>query len=339
MASMDIFNSDAFHTVSLTTALEKIPYKPQFLNELNIFEPVPTNTRSIAIEKRDGFMQLIPTSQIGSAPTQLQDDKRDIRNYSTKRWAKAFTLYAEQLSGIRQFGTETELMQVQAEAARRLSRLKDDFDLTAEFARLGALQGKWLDSDGSVLIDWFAEWGISPNTPVAFAFSDDTINVNDLCKKVARGMARAAKGGFTTSTTVHALVGDAFFDALVKHPSVDLTYKNWLAAEGLRATQASVFDAFYFGGIYFHNYRGTDDKSTVAVADNAAVFFPVGVRDLFQVAYGPAEFDPWINTFGQEQYALTIPDRDRNAWTKFEIYSYPLYICTRPEVLYTGTAS
>lgn len=88
MASMDIFNSDAFSTVSLTTALEKIPYKPQFLNELNIFEPVPTNTRSIAIEKRDGFMQLIPTSQIGAPPTQLQDDKRDIRNYSTKRWAK-----------------------------------------------------------------------------------------------------------------------------------------------------------------------------------------------------------------------------------------------------------
>lgn len=339
MATMDVFKSDAFNTVSLTYALEKIPYKPQLLNSMNIFEPVPTNTRSIAIEKRDGFMTLIPTSPIGAPPTALKNDKRDIRNFNTRRWAKDFTIYAEQLNGIRQFGTETELMQVQAEATRRLSRLKDDFDLTAEYARLGALQGKWLDSDGSTLVDWFSEWGVTPNTDVSFVFSSATTDVNKLIKGIARGMARASKGGFTQATQIHALVGDDFFDALVTHPAVSETYKNWNAAADLRAVRGNVFDAFYFGGVYFHNYRGTDDNSTVAIGPTKAVFFPVGVPGLFQVAYGPAEFEPWINTFGQEQYALTIPDRDRNAWTKFEIYSYPLFICTRPEVLYTGTSS
>ncbi|CAM5771980.1 hypothetical protein LMIY3S_03690 [Labrys miyagiensis] len=339
MATMDIFTSDAFNTVSLTTALEKIPYKPQFLNSLNIFEPVPTRTRHVAIEKRDGFMRLIQTTDIGAPLPQLQDDKRDIRDFRTTRLAKAFTVYAEQLNGIRQFGTETELMQVQAEATRRLGRLKDDFDLTAEHMRLGALQGIVLDADGSIIRNWFQEWGISQPSAISFTFSSNTFNVNDACKQIVRLMMRAAKGAFLPTSQVHALAGDAFFDALVKHPSVQLTYQNWQAAESLRGTQASVFDAFYFGGIYWHNYRGTDDNSTVAVGVNNAIFFPVGAPDTFQVAYGPAEFEPWINTFGQEQYALTIPDRDRNAWTKFEIYSYPLYICTRPEMLQSGVTA
>lgn len=340
MATMDIFNSDAFGTVSLTTALEKIPYKPQFLNQQNIFTPVPTRTRHVAIEKRDGFMQLIPTSNIGAPLNRLQDDKRDIRDFRTVRLGKAFTIYAEELNGIRQFGTETELMQITAEATRRLGRLKDDFDLTAEHMRLGALQGIVLDADGSTVIrNWFTEWGITPNAAITFDFSSATVNINDYCKQIVRGMKRAAKGAFLGETRVHAIVGDTFYDNLIKHPSVLVTYQNWEAAASLRAAQGVAFDSFEFGDIIWHNYRGTDDNSTVAVGTSSAIFYPVGSPDTFQVAYGPAEFEPWVNTYGQEQYALTIPDRDRNAWTQFEIYSYPLYICTRPEMLFSGSTS
>jgi hypothetical protein len=44
-------------------------------------------------------------------------------------------------------------------------------------------------------------------------------------------------------------------------------------------------------------------------------------------------FSPTINQPGQPLYALTIPDRDREAWVKLEVYSYPLFICTRPASL------
>ena len=39
---------------------------------------------------------------------------------------------------------------------------------------------------------------------------------------------------------------------------------------------------------------------------------------------------PWLLVPGD---ALTIPDRDREAWVKLEVYSYPLFICTRPASL------
>jgi hypothetical protein len=38
------------------------------------------------------------------------------------------------------------------------------------------------------------------------------------------------------------------------------------------------------------------------------------------------------------QYVLPIPDRDRRMWWKMEVYSYPLYLCVRPEVLLSGRA-
>ena len=36
---------------------------------------------------------------------------------------------------------------------------------------------------------------------------------------------------------------------------------------------------------------------------------------------------------------MIITDKDRDAWRRAEIYSYPLFICTRPEMLQTAKVS
>ncbi|MNO02314.1 hypothetical protein D3C81_2226760 [compost metagenome] len=74
----------------------------------------------------------------------------------------------------------------------------------------------------------------------------------------------------------------------------------------------------------------------MAIAPDEAKFFPVGAKDVFKKAMAPAEFGPYVNTLGQDTYAMNIVDRDRQAWTRGELYSYPLYFCQRPDVLRTG---
>lgn len=332
MATMDIFTQSAFNTVSLTSAFQKIPYVPQLLGDIGIFEPAPSRTRHIAIERRNGFLALVPTTPIGAPVSELNDDKRDIRDFRTVRLAKGFTIYAEELNGIRQFGSETELMQVQEEVARRAGRVMNDMEMTEENMRLGALRGVVYDADGQTVIrNWYTEWGITPPAPVCYNLDQATTDVRTVGMGIIRTMARASKGAYTPATETHALCGDQFFDALISHVSVKQTYQNWSAAIDLRENLA--FQGFPFGGITYHNYRGTDDQTTVTVPSADAFFFPVNAPGVFQVARGPAEFEPWVNTLGQELYALTIPDRDRQMWTKFEQYRYPLHICTRPEVL------
>lgn len=332
MVAMDIFNSSAFSMTSLTGAVDKIDYKPQLLGSLGVFEDMPVRTRNLFVDRREHTLALIPASPTGAPPEELQGDDRDAVSLRTTRLAKSFTLYASELDGIRSFGSETELEQVMVEYMRRMGLLRDDMDLTHEYHRLGALQGKLLDADGTTVIyNYFTEFGVAEPTAVDFALTTDTTNVRQKCQGVIRSMQRSAKGAFTPATTVHALTGDTFFDNLIDHPNVRDTYKNWSAAADLRENLA--FRSFPYGGIMFHNYQGTDDNSTVAIPVNEAKFFPVGARGVFKKAMAPAEFGPYINTLGQDVYAMNIPDRDRQAWTKGELYSYPLYFCQRPDVL------
>lgn len=331
MPTLDIFANDAFSTVQLTGAVEKVPYKPQFLGSLGIFEPVPVRTTTIAIEKRDNTLALIKTSNRGAPLEEGTTDKRDIRDFRTSRIAKGDTIHADEIQNMRVVGSETELATVQAEVVQRMGRLKDDMELTWENMRLGAVQGVVADADGSVLADWYDAWSIAQPAEINFALDTAGTDVRKKCAQVVRAMTKAAKGAWVPGAKVQALCGDALYDDLIGHESVKETYRNWAAAADLRQNMA--FESFPFGGIVFHNFRGTDDDTTIAIAPDKAKFFPVGARGVFQTAWSPAEFMEFVNTPGRDLYALTIPDRDRNAWVRVELYSYPLFICTRPEML------
>lgn len=335
MATMDIFNNPGFSAMSLSGMVDKLPYAPTLLDQLGIFEPMPVRTRQIFVDRREGSLALIGTSADGAPPEDLAPEDRDLVPLRTTRLTKRFTLYAAELDGIRAFGSETELEAVQTEYARRAARLKADMSLTHEYHRLGALQGILLDADGSTVIrNYYNDFGVTQSTTTLDLTSTST-KLRSRCNAIARGLLR--KAGATGYGTIHALIGDSAYDALTDHPEVRGTYLNWAAAADLRA--GKVFDDFTFGGITWHNYRGTDDNSTVAVPTNGIRFFPVGVPGVFKKAMAPLESLDFVGSPGQDTYMMNIPDRDRNMWVKGEIYSYPLYFCQRPDLLLAATAT
>lgn len=337
MANMNVFESDAFSLISLSSAIDRMDYAPGFLGGLGIFTPEPVDNSTVWVDERDAVISLIPTSPRGAPPEELAKDSRTARAFKVPRITKASTLYAASVANIRAFGSETESERVMQEYARRMARIRQDVEVTHEHMRLGALQGILLDADGSTVIyNYFAEFGITPAASVSFELDVDTTDVAGIARQLARSMARTSRGAIGPTATIHALCGDAFYDALIAHPQVRQTYLNWSAAADLRDQAA--FGAFTYGGITWHNYRGTDDNSTVAIGVNEAKFFPIGATDVFSHIMAPAdEFMPYVGTSGQNVYAMNIIDRDRQAWTRAEAYSYPLMMCKRPEVLRTGT--
>ena len=343
MASLDIFRGDMFSTVALTTAVEKVPFKPSALGEMGIFERKPIRNTTLAIESRQGKLVLIPFSERGQEGTQRTTEKRKGFYFDIPRLMHSDTIRADELQNIRAFGTESELMQVEAEVARRVAGptgLTSNMEYTWEFQRLAAVQGLCLDADGSVKFNFFDEFGIAQPAEVGFNLAAAVPNtLRPVINGIVRSMARASQGAFTTSTKVVALCGDAFYDAFVNHPDVIRTYVNWAAATDLRdGSQGAAFGAFSFGGILWLNYRGSDDASTVAIAPDKVKFFPLGAPGVFDEVNAPGESFEWVNTPGKPIYLVPIFDRDRNAWWKVEAYSYPLFICVRPEVLRSGRA-
>lgn len=354
--TMNVFDDNAFSSITLTHGIEKIPYTPGLLGQLNVFEPDPITTEIAAFEKRDGKLSLIQSSERGAPLAQQEAEKRDIRYHKTVRLAKGATIRAAEIQNIRAMGSETELQSVVNEVMRRYNGptgLINDLNLTWEWHRLGAIQGIVLDADNSVITNWFDFWNITQPAEIDFALDTATTNVIGKCNTVVRAMVRAAQGAWIENRTqVHALAGDTFWDKFKDHAKVRDTYTGWEAAQSLRAGAADpnggqLGQPFYFGGIYWHNYRGTDDfdenatsgAKMVGIAASKAKFFPVNAPGAFKWVKSPGESLAFANTRGLDYYGLLVRDLERDMWVKPEVYSYPLFVSTRPAMLQRAKAA
>ncbi|MEH6691294.1 MAG: major capsid protein [Pseudorhizobium pelagicum] len=336
----DVFTGNGWGVVDFQEeVVERTEFRPQLLGSLGIFEPIYSRSRTIAIADRDRTLTLIPTSEMGAPPEELIPAGAKVRPFNTSRLAKGSTIYAAELAGVTALPFDVQTREVSQELADRTGQIMDDLELTWEHMRFGAIQGKVLDSDGSTIIDWYAEWGIDAPAEINFALTTETTDVRKKCRDVKRAMQKAAKGIWTPATRVAALVGDTFFDLLVNHKQIKETKIGTERVVSLENIEG--FSAIEIEGITFINYRGTDDESTIAIDTNKAKFFPINARGAFKVGFSPAnEFKPYLNQRAREYYGLMLADTSgRDAWDRVEVYSYPLFICTRPEMLQTGRAS
>lgn len=352
MASMDIFNNSAFHITTMTAAINRLPVIPSLLGEggLNLFTPKPRRTKGVWFEERTGRIALVPTSPRGAPLTSQTRDKRTARAVETPRLADSATLTAAEIDGIRAFGSETELQSVQTEVAELQNMLRRNFALTWEHMRLGAVQGKVLDADGSTLYDWFDFWGVDAPDPIDFELDDAEPKPGALyekCQLARLAMQRGAQGAWTLGTYPVGLCGDEFWIQLVTHPDAQKTFELQANAGSLAAAQTFLegFETFRFGGILFIHYIGTDDGTTVAIAEDECSLFPANAPGVFEVALSPGEFFGTVNRPGLPLYSRMVMDPDANgrfdqaAWVKTELYSYPLFYCTAPRMLLNATAS
>ncbi|MBP0440682.1 major capsid protein [Tianweitania sediminis] len=336
----DIFNGNAWGMVDFQEdVIERTEFRPQLLGNLNIFEPIYSRSRTIAIAERDRTMTMIPTSEMGAPPEELTPEGSKLRTFNTSRLAKGSTIYAAELAGVAALPFDVQTRDVTQEVSDRTQQILVDLEMTWEHMRFGAIQGKVLDADGTTIIDWYDFWGIEEPTEINFALTTAGTDIRKKCRDVKRAMMKAARGAWNPGARVVALCGDTFFDALVNHPQYKETKLGTDQASSLENIEG--FSAVDFEGITFINFRGTDDGSTINIATDKARFFPVGMRGAFKVGFSPAnEFKPFLNQRAREYYGLILADTSgRDAWDRVEIYSYPLFICTRPEMLQTARAS
>lgn len=339
MNPFDVFNADPFKATSLAAAVDKMDYVPGLLGSIpGLFVPEPVRSEDIWIEERTtGGFVILQTSPRGASPHQTGSDPRKARAFKTVRIADASRITASELLGVRRFGSEINLKDVQEEVARRQFKMKQNFDLTWENLRMGAILGKTVDADGSTIYDWEAEFG--QTIPAELDFDLDNGSpasgaVRKKCTAVRRSILKNLKGVGVASNII-GICGDNFWDDLTSHPEVEKTYLNWAAAADLRNGHGKEWSSFRYGEIDFVNYRGTDDDTTLTVGTDKCKFFPVGAG-IFKWAMAPGEAFEHVGSLGQLVYSNMVLDKDRNTWADVEMYSYPLPICTMPQALHRG---
>lgn len=342
MATMDIFRNSAFQTRELSDAISVIPNMFGRIGEIGLFSPKSLRQPQFQIEASNGILSLVTSSPRGAAAPGLRIGKRNMRDFSTRRFIQEAQITADDVDGIRAFGSETELTQVQDEVNERLISLRANLDITAEFLRAGALRGVVLDADGSTIANLFTEFGVTQKE-VDFTFGTAGTNWIGKANEVKRHIELNLKGDMMTG--VHALCSPGWWDRLMKLQDFKDAFQYYQSvAEPLRN---DVRKGVSWQGITWEEYLGEADTpnengtwtTRKFIPDNEVRFFPLGTRTTFRDYLAPADYMETVNTPGQAFYAKIAPDPKFNQYVDVQAQTNRLPICMRPAVLIRGFSS
>ncbi|MFJ4132401.1 major capsid protein [Pseudomonas cyclaminis] len=323
MADIAIFEDDAFSVSSLTAAINDQEYLPGRISSLGLFREEGISTLTVQIEKDGDTLALVPAGERGTSGLVVGGTKRQLIPFNTVHLPERFTIKADEIQGIRAFGTRSELQAVQDVVNKRLAKARRQLDATHEFQRMGALNGQVLDADGkTVLLDIYKSFGVNRQKLQMGLNSPDT-ELRVKCGE-ALDMQEEALGSVTSSGS-RAMCGKNFWNKLIVHKSVKETYLNTMQAASLRGDAR---ESFEFGGIVWERYRGKV-AGVAFVHDDKALLIPEGVPDLYISSFAPADYMETVNTQGIPYYSKIEPMQFGKG-VAGEAQSNPLHLCTRP---------
>lgn len=334
---LDVFNQNGFGVVPLTDAINKLKFAPGRIGQLGLFQESSVATTSVALEERDGILSLVAPTPRGAPGVTLDKAKRTLKALPVPHFEINDAIMAEEVQGVRAWGSETAVEMVQGKVAERGLIHSQSMEATQEHARVGAVKGIVTYADSTTL-NLFTEFGVSQLAEVDFDLDNASPASGALRKKcaaVVRSIAGVLEG--VPFAGVHAFCGDAFFDDLIAHPEVRETYLQWQAAAELRmgyVTAGQSYGAFAFGGIMWENYRGSVGATTFVNTDKCHIF-PTGVPGLFRTYYAPADYVETVNTMGRRLYVKQY-QMPNGKGVHMDTQMNALNICTRPRALVQG---
>ncbi|OLU15335.1 major capsid protein E [Pseudomonas sp. PA1(2017)] len=331
MAEITIFEDDAFSVTNLLTVINEEHVVPGQIAAAGLFEEQGSTTVTQQIEKDGMTLRLVEAKPRGGVPQVVTGDKRKMIPFNTVHLPETFSIYADEIQGIRAFGSRTELQSAEAVVAARIRKCRLQMELTHEYQRIGAIKGLVLDADGTTeLLDIYHAFGIK--RPVAFSLGLDKpdTDVSVVLTEVLDKQETAL--GTTPSSTSRGYAGKEFWAKLIAHKNVRETYLNTQQAAALRGDRRGTFE---FGGVIWERYKGQLGAKHF-VDPKEAHIVPEGVPGLFITAFAPADYMETVNTLGLPFYSKL----ERMPYDKGiagEAQSNPLHLCTKPLAVRTVT--
>lgn len=316
---------DLFTVATLSAAINKLPTIPSKVGAMGLFEEKGVTTTSVVIDEYEGRLVLVPNTSRNADPVPVKGGKRARRTFETLHLPVSRPLLPSQLQGIASFGQETAALPQATVINDQLQELKNSIESTREFQRIGALRGKLLDADGSVLVDLFEEFGV-PQKKVTVALGTATTNVRKACLDAKRH-AESKLGGVMVSG-FRSLCGPDWFDAFTDHEKVKEAFANYQEAQD--RIGGDLRSGFTFGGIEFIEYDVTVSGQRFIPA-NVAQVFPVG-KGVFKMFNAPANYNETVNTVGLPFYSKAEERKLGKGWD-MEAQANPLAMCLFPEAL------
>ena len=328
MATLDIFQDDAFSVTSLSSTITDIPDVPTKLGDKGLFQEEGISTTSFMIERQGSSIKLLPTAPRGGVREPVALGPRKLIPLHALHIPASWSVMADEVQGIRAYGSETEVEQASTLVQRKLGVVRASMDLTHENMRVGALKGLVTDADGSTLLDVYDAFGMTQQTQfwniAAAANGDPKESVITL-----KSMIRAKLGGRSFGK-IRVICSLGFFTKLVQNTKMIKAWELWNQGAYLRTDQVNGGD-FDFAGVIFEVYDGGTSAGDF-IPDGIAYAYPEGVPGMFQSKYAPADYMETVNTQGLPFYAKqeAVPF---NKGVIGEAQSNPIHFNSLPEAV------
>lgn len=300
MATLDIFNNDAFSVSQLTQTIVDLPRVPTQLGDEGLFKEYGISTTTMMIERSGGGLKLVPTAPRGGVRSTVGRDKRKLIPIAATHLPQGDVVMADEVQGVRAFGSETEVESVQRLVSRQLEKMKANLDLTLEYHRVGALKGLVLDADGvDVIYDLYQMFGMT-RTTLGFniATASSTTDLKAKVTELKRTMQRALGGRSVGGVRVKA--SELWMDKFTGHNDMKKAWELWQNGQYNREDQTE--GTFVFNGVEFQVYAGGTSAGDF-IPEGKAYAYPKGVPGMFQTAYAPGDYMSTVNTIGAPYYA------------------------------------
>lgn len=339
MATMDIFENDAFRARELGAAINLVPNQWGRIGELGLFMPKPLRVPAFQLESKEGKLVLVQSSARGTPLPPASTGRRKMRNFNTSRFGQIARIIADDIAGIRAFGSETELAQVMDEVNDRQLEIRQNMDITREYLRAGAIAGVIKDADGTTLWNLFTEFGITQKV-VDFDLGS-AAGALASAQEVKTHIKKNLRGDMATG--VRALCSEGFWDKLMANAEFKEAWKYYTST--VAPLREGVGDeGIYWQGITWELYVGEgevpqEDGTSVTqsfIAAGDCRFIPEGTRNTFHQFNAPADYTDTVGTPGVDFYSAILPDVQSHRFVDVEGQMNTVPICVQPAVLVRG---
>lgn len=336
---VNIFEDDAFSVASMTDAINEVETLPREIMQEGLFKEEGVRTRLIGFEHKNGVIRFAPVDKPGDPVQSTARGKGRMKYFETVRVAVKDRIRASELEFLNAFGGDKNkiVAGLQEEIAKRQTDeegLIAQVDNTFERMFLGATDGVWVDHDGSIITDWFTEFGIARAPTIALDLANTAEGElrEKVEKNITRPMKRAAKG--LQFSGIGARCGEDAWDALMKNKEFREPYVQQGNATALHGE--TLGDTVKFAGVHWREYFGSDEGE-VALAPDEIRFYPIGGQGMFKHFMSPGEGFADLGTVGRRLYSNLDWDKSSNpAWVDAWVKTYPGIFVSRPGMLRKG---
>lgn len=303
---------DGFAVVDRTDNLLEIPNNWNLFDALGLFVEDSVSTATMIIEKITSSGGLLLDSVRGTRHMVSTDNVREMRSFVIPHFTLDDYITPQDIQGKRAYGSEG-VETLDSVRLRKLENIRRRHDWTREVARAQLITaGTVYAPNGTVgAQNYFTEFSITQKS-VDFVLGTAGTNVRGKIEEVIAHIQDAVLDG-GIYTNIVAVCSPVWFNKLISQATVVDAYKYYSSeAEPLRkrlgvAGLDGRFRSFAHAGIVFIEYRGSLGGTTL-ITSGKAYAFPVGVSDLFETYFAPANKFDLVNTLGEQMYAFEYAD-------------------------------